>query len=170
MYEAVVNSMCHISRRCLKPDVFEYGCSVLLTSLHVGNQLLVLCWSWCDAVPLRKGRRHLHWEGSCRFIFFPVNFLFFTATSCLFMSSAWKISPPKRGQLCHFNFVCGLLIKTDKRGLALHVLTRIIIMFYLYLTFWIKSVFSSVPTVIDYCMLCRCEPVLWVHVSPMLHP
>ena len=103
----------------LKPDVlWHWRCR----PLPVGNQLLVfLCWSWCTAVPVRKGRRHLHWEGSCRFIFFPVKCLFFTATSSSLYELCLERFSSKRGQLCHFSFVClrVSLVKSDWRGLAL---------------------------------------------------
>ncbi len=63
--------------------------------------------------------------------------------------------------MCHL--VCGSLIETDERDLALQMLTWIIIMFGLYLTFKVKSVFFlqfSEDTVILFDLLYRCESVL----------
>lgn len=145
------------SQICSRPVVV---CCWHCWSLHVGNQLLVLCWSWCDAMPVRKRKKTLALR---RFLL-----LYFSSLLIYFLHShffsLWalpgKFLFQKRGPLCNFSFVCGSLIKTDYR-----VLTRIIFMF-------ICQRFLQFPddTVLDHCLLCRCESVLWVHVSPMLHP
>lgn len=82
-------------------------------SLLAGNWLLVLCWSWCDAVPVRKGRRHLHWEGSCCFIFFSFHVNVLPSQPLLLFS--WALPGSflfQWGQQCIiFSSVCGSLIE-----------------------------------------------------------
>lgn len=125
-------------------------------SLPVGNQLLVLCWSWCDDVPVKKGRRHLHWEGSCCFIFSSLLLIFFLHSHFF---SLWAlpgyIFSSLRGRCATLSVVHWLKltftssVNTDNVCLSVSVF------------------FSSQLTQI---LMSACKSVLWVHVSPMLHP
>lgn len=120
--------------------------------LRVCNQVLVLCWSWCDSVPVRKGRRHLHWEGSRCLL--PSLLQPFLHRRFLSLSS--------RGQLCHCDWNRqGLYIINEEEDCSCMCLTL--------RQPWVRVLYRSQRTEL-LITACLCQTAPWVHLSPMLHP